>query len=85
MFNKIKTDHCDLCGIPVYLYPSESKFLCKNCYEKEAYFIQKPCESCGRVIEYQFHCGVCDRWACNGCIYSDEHSWDCVGWDENEY
>lgn len=82
MFNKIQTDHCDFCGIPVYLYPSNNVFLCSSCYLKEDMINNKPCKGCGRISEYLFHCGVCSRPACDGCIYSDEHSFDCVGWDD---
>lgn len=67
---------CELCDIPIFLYPSEFPGICENCAQHLRQFERKrlaPCGRCGRGHTLKLHCHWCNKKMCQGCIYRDHH------------
>jgi len=65
---------CELCDIPVFLYPSEFPGVCENCVQRLRQFECKelaPCPRCGRGHTEKLTCRFCNKEMCEGCIYRD--------------
>lgn len=65
---------CEICDIPVFLYPSDFPGVCENCIHHLRQFERrklKPCERCGRGHTYKLYCNCCNKKMCQGCVYRD--------------
>jgi len=71
---------CELCYVPLFLNPSESPGLCRDCFAKlsERDELEQPCRRCGRRHTFQFSCGWCGCPVCDGCVYAEHDDDNCV-------
>ncbi len=82
-----QTDHCEVCTLPLYLYPVASPGLCQDCSDKlviERELQEFPCGCCGRKHYFQFDCNSCYVDICDGCENTEHILNDCRGSDDDD-
>lgn len=80
---------CELCNIPLFLYPEGDGYVCGECLTKVlerdrgALLNGKPCPECGRIWTWKTTCNWCFSIVCDGCIHMEHNdNADCVCLDE---
>ena len=76
---------CDLCGIPIFLYPGEYPGTCSDCETKlrdRDEMEDRPCPECGRIWSYQRGCDYCWNTCCEACRHNEHLDFCYSDWDD---